>query len=69
MTDFKHFFGVPPSDQNALDLFAGEWSSSPPASRPDLKAGATPLFDDPRMQWAHAMCRCPKPTASAWRKW
>jgi len=49
MSDFKHFFGVPPSDQNALDVFAGEWSSSPPASRPDLKAGATPLFDDPRM--------------------
>ena len=53
MTDFKHFFGSVPSDQNALDLFAGEWSSSPPASRPDLKAGATPLFDDPRIAWAH----------------
>ena len=52
-TDFKHFFGAVPTDQNALDLFAGEWSSSPPASRPELKAGATPLFDDPRMQWAH----------------
>ena len=53
MPDFKHYFDVPPSDQNALDLFVGEWSSSPPASRPELKAGATPLFDDPRMQWAH----------------
>jgi SAM-dependent methyltransferase len=53
VSDYKHFFGVAPSDQNALDLFAGEWSSSPPASRPELKAGATPLFDDPRMQWAH----------------
>jgi hypothetical protein len=51
MPDFKHFFGVPPSDQNALDLFAGEWSSQPPASRPELKAGATPLFDDPRIAW------------------
>ncbi|MSU22403.1 MAG: class I SAM-dependent methyltransferase [Opitutus sp.] len=53
MADFKHFFGVAPSDQNALDLFAGEWSSSPPAARPELKAGATPLFDDPRMTWTH----------------
>lgn len=53
MPDFKHFFGVPPSDQNAWDLFAGEWSSQPPASRPELKAGATPLFDDPRITWAN----------------
>ena len=50
--DFKNFFGVAPSDQNALDVFAGEWSSSPPAARGELKAGATPLFDDPRIQWA-----------------
>ena len=53
MSDFKHFFGTAPSDQNALDLFSGEWSSQPPAGRPDLKAGATPLFDDPRIAWAH----------------
>lgn len=52
MSDFKHYFGVAPSDQNALDLFAGEWSSKPPASRPGLKAGETPLFDDPRITWA-----------------
>ncbi len=53
MSEFKHFFGVPPSDQNAFDLFAGEWSSQPPASRADLKAGTTPLFDDPRITWAN----------------
>ena len=53
MPDFKHFVGVAPSDQNALDLFAGEWSSQPPASRPELKAGVTPLFDDPRIAWAN----------------
>ncbi len=53
MSDFKHFFGVAPSDQNALDLFAGEWSSQPPSTRPELKAGTTPLFDDPRITWAH----------------
>jgi len=53
MSDFKSFFGVAPSDQNALDLFAGEWSSQPPPERAELKAGATPLFDDPRITWAH----------------
>jgi SAM-dependent methyltransferase len=53
MSDFKHFFGSAPSDQNALDLFAGEWSSQPPSNRPDLRAGVTPLFDDPRIAWAH----------------
>lgn len=53
MPDFPHFFGAAPSDQNALDLFAGEWSSQPPPNRPELKAGATPLFDDPRIAWAH----------------
>ena len=53
MSEFKHFFGVAPSDQNALDLFAGEWSSQPPSARPELKAGVTPLFDDPRILWAH----------------
>ena len=53
MSEFKHFFGLMPGDQNAIDLFAGEWSSQPPANRPDLKAGATPLFDDPRIAWAN----------------
>ena len=52
-TDFPHFFGVAPRDQHALDLFKGEWSSRPPAARPELTAGETPLFDDPRIQWAH----------------
>ena len=53
MTDFRNFFGAAPSDQNALDLFAGEWSSMMPAERADLKAGETPLFDDPRIVWAN----------------
>ncbi len=57
MSDFKNFFGVAPSDQNALDVFAGEWSSSPPPNRGDLKAGATPLFDDPRITWANDRLR------------
>ncbi len=41
-----------PSDQLALDLFRGEWSSAMPGSRPDLSAGAAGLFDDPRIKWA-----------------
>src|SRR3954467_8350863 len=53
MPDFQHSFGRAPSDQNALDLFAGEWSSQPPSIRPELKAGNTPLFDDPRITWAN----------------
>jgi hypothetical protein len=53
MSEFKHAFGSAPSDQNALDLFAGEWSSRPPVDRPELRAGETPLFDDPRIAWAH----------------
>jgi hypothetical protein len=52
MSDFDHFFGVAPSDQNALDLFAGEWSSKPPPTRPDVEAGDTPLYEDPRISWA-----------------
>jgi hypothetical protein len=50
--EFKNFFGVRPSDQNALDLFAGEWSSAPPPSSSGLEAGEMPLYDDPRIRWA-----------------
>lgn len=39
-----------PSAQAAIDLFAGEWSSSFPAST-GLTAGTTPLFEDPRITW------------------
>jgi SAM-dependent methyltransferase len=39
-----------PSDQNALDLFSGEWSSQFPVER-DLLAGNVPLFEDPRISW------------------
>lgn len=41
-----------PSDQTALDLFRGEWSSALPTSRPELRAGYIPLFEDPRITWA-----------------
>jgi hypothetical protein len=40
-----------PSDQKALDIFQGEWSSHFPPDRPDLKAGESPLFADHRVIW------------------
>jgi len=39
-----------PSPQAAIDIFAGEWSSSFPPST-GLVAGTTPLFEDPRITW------------------
>lgn len=41
-----------PSDQTALDIFRGEWSSRMPTHRSDLRAGKIPLFDDPKVSWA-----------------
>jgi hypothetical protein len=39
----------PPGDQNAVDLFRGEWSSALP--REGLVAGNALLFEDARLQW------------------
>jgi Protein of unknown function (DUF1698) len=39
-----------PSAQNAVDIFAGEWSSKLPL--PDVTAGPIPLFADARVEWA-----------------
>jgi len=41
-----------PSDQNALDIFKGEWSSQLPGAWKELKAGTITLFDDARIVWA-----------------
>jgi hypothetical protein len=41
-----------PNDQNALDIFVGEWSSKMPAKRHELRAGQIPLFEDERIVWA-----------------
>ena len=43
---------MPPNDQNALDIFKGEWSSQLPGAWKDLKAGTITLFDDARIIWA-----------------
>lgn len=42
----------PPSPQNALDVFKGEWISAPPPELSGLTAGEMPLFEDPRVDWA-----------------
>jgi SAM-dependent methyltransferase len=39
-----------PSAQNAVDVFAGEWSSVLPAEL-GVTSGIVPLFEDPRITW------------------
>ncbi len=41
-----------PSDQNALDVFKGEWTSKFPPPYDQLSAGGIPLFQDGRIAWA-----------------
>jgi Protein of unknown function (DUF1698) len=41
-----------PNDQNALDIFKGDWSSQLPGARKELEAGTISLFDDARIIWA-----------------
>ncbi len=43
-----------PTAQNALDIFANEWSSQLPAAWNDLQAGSIPLFEDVRIAWGLA---------------
>jgi hypothetical protein len=41
-----------PSDQNALDIFAGDWMSKLPNGFENLVAGELSLCYDPRVDWA-----------------
>src|SRR5262245_54278567 len=41
-----------PSDQHAIDIFKGEWSSQLPGEWKELKAGTIQLFEDSRIIWA-----------------
>jgi hypothetical protein len=41
-----------PSDQNAIDIFKGDWSSKLPDTRETLEAGPALLFEDERLSWA-----------------
>lgn len=47
----RYVAGIP-RDQNAIDLFAGEWSSRFPADHPDLTGGLAALYEDDRVLWA-----------------
>lgn len=40
-----------PSPQNAVDIFAGDWSSILPESARAVTSGFASLFDDPRINW------------------
>jgi hypothetical protein len=44
------YVATAPSAQNAVDVFAGEWSSKLPLD--DVTAGPIPLFEDDRVVWA-----------------
>ena len=46
------YLHTPPSDQNAVDLFKGEWASIFPPPHGEIKAGGVPLFQDGRVAWA-----------------
>jgi SAM-dependent methyltransferase len=46
----EQYVTEPPSDQLAIDVFAGEWSSRFP-DRLGVNAGGVPLFEDPRIAW------------------
>jgi hypothetical protein len=51
------FVLAPPSVQNAIDIFAGEWASRFPSNGPAVNAGTVPLFEDPRLAWANETLR------------
>ena len=44
------YVAAAPAAQNAVDIFAGEWSSGLPL--PDVTSGGIPLFADDRVDWA-----------------
>jgi SAM-dependent methyltransferase len=52
MTLAERYVAGIPSDQNAVNLFTGEWSSQFPSGRPDLVAGTSKLYEDQRIDWA-----------------
>jgi hypothetical protein len=41
-----------PNDQNALDIFKGEWWSQFPQQFGHVQAGQIRVFEDPRVRWA-----------------
>lgn len=49
-TILDEFVMTAPSNQNAVNLFAGEWASALPEV--GVMAGSAQLFEDPRIAWA-----------------
>lgn len=45
------YIQLAPSQQTALDIFSGEWSSYLPEPFSNLMAGQVPLFNDDRISW------------------
>lgn len=48
----KNFFDSAPSNQNAIDIFEGQWSSYFPKSFAANTGGSAGLFEDERLHWA-----------------
>lgn len=51
MTILDQYIKLPPSPQNALDIFKGEWSSKLPEPLKEIETGYALLFEDPRIDW------------------
>lgn len=52
MNVLDHYISSAPCPQNAVDIFRGEWASKFSGQLANISAGAAPLFEDPRIQWA-----------------
>jgi len=52
MNILDEYVNLNPNAQNAINIFADEWSSKLPAPHDSLVAGRIPLFEDPRVEWA-----------------
>ena len=50
----EQYVDTPPSVQNALDIFAGGWTSKLPEPYADLRSGHLLLFEDTRLEWGLA---------------
>ena len=51
MPTADHYVTSPPSGQNAIDIFKGEWSSQFPPEAGEIQAGQWKLFEDTRLAW------------------
>ena len=47
----ENYVATPPSPQNAVDIFHGEWTSTLPAAAGADSHGPIPLFQDKRVDW------------------